>query len=931
MSYTLVTSQEDLGHVANRIDRVDVLGIDLETTHLRPWRGNIRLMSLRAGDDRFVIDLFKTGRPEAVLTALSNPKTIKIAQNAKFDQSWLLHHFGLELWPLFDTFRASALIHNGREGMGHDLHAIQKRELNVDPGLDLGGSNWKGELTQHQLDYSALDVEYLPALRDSLRATLIKLGLGQTAAIEFGAVLPEASIENNGFYLDPDMWLKLCEKNTILEKDLREKLSDVLPHPRGQLGLPGMDPVGFNFGSTQQLQKSLALLGIHVDGTSAKELGMILPKVRKQSSREALVMLMQYKKIRKRLDSFGPEYLNNIDPITGRVHSSFYPFTGAGRYSSSKPNLQQLPREFEYRDCFRPRGNKLGVWDYSQIELRLAAEISNDPAMISAYANGQDLHILTASLLNDRALDAVTKPMRQAGKAGNFGLIYGMQAAGLVTYAQTNYGVSMSEDEANAFRDKFFAGYSGLKRWHRAVFSESNKRNGYTRTLSGRIRYLDPKLHNEFANCLDFETEALTQRGWVRGFDLTVDDVLLTKNPKSGALEWQRPTQLCLFPDYAGPLVEFRSRSFHAVSTPDHRWLVRDKSSGQDIERTTRTLSPWGDHRIHRTGDYRPALESVLSGDEAELLGWFVTDGYLNRGQKRKGKFYPFKNPQTFLTQSVTAKPGNCARIDALVSRLGGCTGRYESRTQVGVGKQIVWNLGPSLSRLLLARCPDRTLSVQALLDLDRTALDRLREAMLLGDGTQDAATGKCVFCTGRKEQAEAFQVLCTLTGVSASLTWRDMSQYTPLSAKLANVPKMTGIWIVTLQRRDTAQVVHSQRKELVAKCPVWCPVVPNTFFVARRSGQVFVTGNTPVQGSGADGLKRALRIVYDKLKVHGSKVKMVNHVHDEIAVEAEPDADLLQQVDVDVKQGMIDGMQVFLKKVPVVVEGHFGDSWGEK
>jgi len=103
-------------------------------------------------------------------------------------------------------------------------------------------------------------------------------------------------------------------------------------------------------------------------------------------------------------------------------------------------------------------------------------------------------------------------------------------------------------------------------------------------------------------NCLDAETEALTKRGWVKGFDLTMDDWILTKNPKTGMAEWQKPTDLRFFPDYEGPLVELKSRSFHAITTPDHRWLV--KSGRNNVqEKTSVTINP--SDLIHRTAKSR--------------------------------------------------------------------------------------------------------------------------------------------------------------------------------------------------------------------------------------------------------------------------------------------------------------------------------------
>jgi len=503
--FELVTSQDRIGEVANAIDRAEAVSFDIETTSLRPWDGDIRLFSLKTAAHHFVVDLFQTGHPEAVVRALTDPKskTVKVIQNAKFEQRWFLHKYGAEgeMWPIFDPYRASNLIYNGKD-LSHDLFSIQARELDVKPGLDLAGSGWKGELSQEQLQYSADDTEYLLPLRDTLKVALTKYGLNRAALIEFGAVLPESSIENNGFYLDRERWLALYEQNKITAKRLRRELSEELPHPEGQMSLLGIeDGGGFNIGSTQQLQKSLARLGIDVTSTNKDVLGLLIPKIRDKNVRAILIKLIEYKKIKKLCESFGPDFLDHIDPKTGRIHTSFYPFTDAGRYSSSKPNLQQIPRLAAFRNCFcAVAGMQLGIWDYSQIELRIAAEIAKDVTMLRAYLQGLDLHILTASLLNDCTIEEVTKAMRQPAKAGNFGLLYGMGAEKLAAYAQTNYGVSMDLSEAHEFRNKFFNSYGGLKRWHRRVFSDGNKNTGYTRTLSGRIRYLPRDKHSEWAN-----------------------------------------------------------------------------------------------------------------------------------------------------------------------------------------------------------------------------------------------------------------------------------------------------------------------------------------------------------------------------------------------------------------------------------------------
>lgn len=366
-------------------------------------------------------------------------------------------------------------------------------------------------------------------------------------------------------------------------------------------------------------------------------------------------------------------------------------------------------------------------------------------------------------------------------------------------------------------------------------------------TLPPEVAMHSVLFSNLSPNCLDSETEALTQRGWVRGFDLTSTDVLLTKNATTGELEWQKPTDLRMFPDYSGDLIKISSRSFEVVTTPDHRWLI-DSNRGHVKEKTSKTLVVAD--KIHRTGNYVGPVQSGLTPDEAELLGWFVTDGYWSKAAactNSNSSKYELSGLYARLCQSTTGNPQKCERIDALVSRLSD-----EASSYVGADGKKVWTVGPALTSMLHSRAPDRHLTVTSLLDLSREALARLAEGMYLGDGNNWTNTAKSwktklQLTTGRKEQAEAFQVLLTMLGYASSCVWRDMSKYSPQSSKMKNVPKMTGVYVVTQLGRKFVSFNPKSRTEFVDKVGVWCPVVPNTFFVARRKGQVFVTGNTPV------------------------------------------------------------------------------------
>ncbi len=936
MTYELITEAFQLPRVAQFVLDAKVLALDIETTALDPRDGEIRLVQLNDSVHCFVVDAFLCGNIDRLAKALGESKGIKIIQNAKFEQKWFKFKHGIDLWPLFCTYRASVIIHNGKN-LGHNLYDLYARELDTYPaGQDMGGSDWSGPLTKEQYDYASDDVKHLHALRDCLKKKLVASELNATALVEFGVIVAEAECELNGFFLDKEAWMDLAETNEENSKRVRKQLIRELPNPTNQLALPGIEPP-FNLDSNDQMLASLRKLGLtrkitKPDGTTAtipldSTAEIVLAGYAAQYP--IIKELFKYREFSKNVSSFGSKYLKFISPKTGRIHCSYFPFTGAGRYSCRDPNLQQIPRNKAFRKCFRAApGKKLVAADYSGVEMRIASEVAPDPALAQVFLKNLDAHTNTAAILNGMAYEEIAngiqrddpkyKLMRQQSKAVNFGLIYGMGAQKLVLYAMANYGVSLSLKQAEGFRRKYFEAYPGLGRWHERAYRDG-QRLGYTRTLNGRIRYLDPqKAYSEWFNCLDAETEALTQRGWVRGFDLQRTDTLLTKNAETGELEWQQPTDLKQWPDYDGPLVEIRSRSFNSVSTPDHRWLVFNKGLGRDECRTTKELSRYGDHRIHRTGNYRPHFNSVFSDDFVELCGWFVTDGtwYLTGRDKNI--------PESRLMQSQRANLPKVRRIDALVTRMGVGNGRYVTK-ETG---NVQWRLKKEITYNLHEIFPERRLTPSFLLRLTRSQLELLLETMILGDGWCDS---KVCFCTGSLVQAETFQMLCTLTGFSSAIHKRDMRKYKPRSTKLKNIPKGTICYVVNVHSRDKAQVQKKHVREFQGKQPIWCPIVPNTFFVARREGQVFITGNTPVQGTGADALKKALRNVAYRLRDKlGDRAKIVHHVHDEILVEADDDTEVLDLTAKELESGMKESLATLLKNVPVEVDASAGSNWAE-
>src|SRR5690606_32380127 len=246
--------------------------------------------------------------------------------------------------------------------------------------------------------------------------------------------------EDSGVHFDLD---RLAGLTRAAQQDLlaaEQRLRELVGHP-------------VNWSSPKQVLAVLHNLGVDVDSTAEDVIKTIDHPIGR--------LLLEHRRAKKLATMYGADFAKFVEESTGRIHADFRQIGSvAGRMSCSNPNLQQVPSAREYRECFSaPAGRKLIKADYSQIELRIAAQISQDPRLLEAYATGEDLHTKTARLVLGAA--EVTKGDRQAAKAVNFGLLYGMGYRKLAQYASTNYGVAMTEEQAARYREAFFGHYVG--------------------------------------------------------------------------------------------------------------------------------------------------------------------------------------------------------------------------------------------------------------------------------------------------------------------------------------------------------------------------------------------------------------------------------------------------------------------------------------
>ncbi|WP_330205495.1 bifunctional 3'-5' exonuclease/DNA polymerase [Cyanobacterium sp. Dongsha4] len=482
-SYKYITNDEELKRAIAPLGKEKVIGVDTETTGLNPHSDKLRLIQIASQNKpTLIIDCFKCNLE--LLQPLLTNDSIKIFHNAKFDIQFLMSE-GLEVsQTIFDTQLAHQLVNAGKSNIKASLKAIASEYLEVDLSKEERLSDWKSDiLSDSQLRYSAIDAKILLRLREILREKIISASLTRVAKIEFDCVVAVAMMEFNGMLLDVNQWQNILSEAVKRKGELSKEIQDLLPSENTLFKLD------INLDSPSQLKEALNRYGINVNDTNAKTLKKLVVQYP-----EILKPLLEYKKVSKLISSFGDSLLKKINPITGRLHGSYWQLgSSAGRFTSSEPNLQQIPRNKEARSCFVASPNhKLVIADYSQIELRIASEVANDHTMIEAYNNGEDLHKLTASIVLNKPLDEVTKEDRQIAKSANFGLIYGASVNGFRGYAESNYGIKLSESEAKKIMDNFFKSYSGLSQWHKKTKSKIyNQGVSETRTLSDRIRYFD--------------------------------------------------------------------------------------------------------------------------------------------------------------------------------------------------------------------------------------------------------------------------------------------------------------------------------------------------------------------------------------------------------------------------------------------------------
>jgi len=459
------------------LEGADLVALDLETTGLDPRKDSIRLLSLATNHATFIVDCQSVDL--AGFFPILTEATV-VAHNALFDLGFLAS-LGFEAGKVADTMILSQLLHAGakveplkRGQTSHSLDSVVKRELGLELDKTHQSGDWGGTLTSEMIEYAAKDVEVLIPLYEILRAKIEEAGLAYVAELEHRTLPAVVWMSSAGVPIDADGWREHARTTEADAARLKGGLKALAPeHPDGK---------EWNFASPQQVRKAAKLLGVDLPDTKDETLALYA------NEHQFIATLRNYRKASKLASTYGASWLENGYHEDGRIYASWRQLRAAtGRMACDHPNLQNIPRSGPLRNYIRaPEGRVFVIADYSQVELRIAAKISGDTEMLSAYTEGRDLHTLTAQNLTGRT--EVSKDDRKLAKAVNFGLLYGMGAKGLQSYALKSYGVEMSLEEATLYRRRYFQSYPELNRWHERerrswLYSETE-----TRTLTGRRR-----------------------------------------------------------------------------------------------------------------------------------------------------------------------------------------------------------------------------------------------------------------------------------------------------------------------------------------------------------------------------------------------------------------------------------------------------------
>ena len=479
-----------------------VLGVDTETEGFDFTCKKMIMFQIGDADNQYIIDT-RFVSIEPLRDILESHNITKIFHNAKFDYKFIKRWSNIACEGIYDTFLVELVISCGKS-LGYGLKDLCKRYLNVELNKEVRnlfiGLNGH-PFTDDQIIYGAKDVEYLCKIKELQQADIDKYKLHNVVELENEVVKAFADIEYNGLDLDTEAWSKLESLNTSKADNLERQLDDMVKKDYR------LEKFVAKYIQADMFTPVEELRDINVKWTSPKQVlevfQCIVPKLDNVNGKQMykhrfkyplIDKYVKYKEAMKLCTSYGDAFFKNLSGDK-RIHTSFHQILDTGRVSSSKPNMQQIPADNSFRNCFvAPDGWSFVSADYSSQELNVIAFGSKDPVWLKALEEGQDLHSTCAELVygeqwlnsaeddcaylsrNKKCNCPTHKKLRTNVKTINFGLAYGM---GPNKLADT---LNISIDDAKLLIEKYFTAFPAIKGFLDKL-GNFGKKYGYIKTF----------------------------------------------------------------------------------------------------------------------------------------------------------------------------------------------------------------------------------------------------------------------------------------------------------------------------------------------------------------------------------------------------------------------------------------------------------------
>ncbi len=471
-----------------------VLLCDTESTGLDPYTSKLLLFQISIGNKTWVID---AGKVDIKLfkDILESESKLKVWQFFKHDYKFFKHHYNISIHNSFDTFIAERILTAGLSKGSANLPSLVFKYIGKKMYKDTREEfiNHDGSFyTKEQIRYAADDASALAPIYIAQAKALQREELVHTALLEFKAIPAIAEMELYGVYLDSEDWKKMLEEVKVKYLEVDNKIRKQLAHTISHQNMFGY--IDININSPKQLLDSLKVLGLDLENTNESTLKDY------QFAHPVVADILDYRGLAKILNAYGTNLLTKIHPVTGRLHTEYKQLGAAtGRLSSENPNLQQIPHNNIYRNAFKATAGKLILTaDYSQQELRIAADASGDLVFIDMFLKKMDVHSRTAEFIFGEPWKKVYKKAkdptdpeferyrkyRDISKTTSFHILYGGSAFGL------SKRLAIPFNEAKEIINKFYAALSQLK-IYLDITAKKSLNCGYSITLGGRKRYLN--------------------------------------------------------------------------------------------------------------------------------------------------------------------------------------------------------------------------------------------------------------------------------------------------------------------------------------------------------------------------------------------------------------------------------------------------------